>query len=225
MIKKDNKLAHRAPHLRKHHIPGPDTIDSLDTIGGAYHHEGPFDATLLARNTSFLHSPLEAVADSNQEAIRATPRENIQDSLERHRPLDGIAVVPSGMPDKFGRTLNYEEGTDLMIEGGYKRWPNVAYLPEDLKGKGEPSYSIEKALKEHKQSHRRFVSEGGQGIEMTSRPRSGVIDDHADIAGGQRRYVDFENDIGRSNSTGRRVSAGIRRTLGSLRRKNKSHES
>lgn len=48
--------------------------------------------------------------------------------MERHQPLDGVAVVPPGQPDRLGRTLNYEEGTDMMREGfnsepGYKRWP------------------------------------------------------------------------------------------------------
>lgn len=42
----------------------------------------------------------------------------------------------------------------MMIDGNpaggaYKRWPGVQYHPDDIKGKGEPSYSIEKALKEH----------------------------------------------------------------------------
>lgn len=126
MLKQDAKLAHRAPHLRKRHLPGPDTIDSLDTIGGAYHHEGPFDATLLARNTHPF-SPVQAVSASNMEALKATPHEKIKDSLERHRPLDGVAVVPPGMSDRSGRIYNYEEGADLMIEdgGNYKRWPGV----------------------------------------------------------------------------------------------------
>lgn len=76
---------------------GPDSIDSLDNIGpGAYHHGGPYDATLLARNTSSAFSPVEAVKGSNEEALKATPTENIQDSIARHRPLDGVATVPPG---------------------------------------------------------------------------------------------------------------------------------
>ncbi len=127
MLKHDAVLANRAPHLRKKHIPGPDVIDSLDTVNGAYHHEGPFDATLLARNTSNTISPVQAVSASNLEALKATPQEKIKDSLERHRPLDGVAIVPPGEPDMSGRVYNYEEGTDLMIENGgnYKRWPGV----------------------------------------------------------------------------------------------------
>lgn len=135
MLKHDAVLANRSPHLRKKHLPGFDTIDSLDTIGGSYHHGGPFDATLLARNTSNTISPVQAVSASNLEALKATPAEKIRDSVERHRPLDGVANVPSGMPDRAGRVYNYEEGTDLMIEdGNYKRWPGVVsiILPEHL---------------------------------------------------------------------------------------------
>ncbi len=120
-------MADRAPHLRKQYIVGPDSIDHLDTVGGAYHHEGPFDATLLAKNLSSKTSPVEAVRRTNLEALKATPREMIQDSIERHRPLDGVAMIPPGMTDEHGRIYHYEEGTDMMIENGgnYKRWPGV----------------------------------------------------------------------------------------------------
>lgn len=129
MLKHDAVLANRSPHLRKKHLPGPDTIDSLDTIGGSYHHEGPFDATLLARNTSNTISPIQAVRASNMEALKATPVEKIKDSVEKHRPLDGVAAVPPGMPDQSGRVYNYEEGADIMIEdGNYKRWPGVVSI-------------------------------------------------------------------------------------------------
>lgn len=128
-IRRDSLRAHRSPHLRKKHQPGADTIDRLDpAIGGrAYHHEGPYDAALLARNTSYKSSPVAALQNSNEEALKATPQENVKDSLDRHKPLDGVAVVPPGMPDRFGRTYNYEEGADLMHEDnpdgpGYKRW-------------------------------------------------------------------------------------------------------
>lgn len=103
-------------------------IDSLDnSIFGSYHHEGPYDATLLARNTSYNSSPLAAVRDSNNEALKATPRENIQDSLTKHVPLQGTAVIPPGAVSWDGRRMDYEEGADLMREedapgGAYKRW-------------------------------------------------------------------------------------------------------
>jgi len=128
MLKRDEKVARRAPHLHKKHLPGADQIDKLDaTIGGAYHHEGPFDATLLARNNSFTHSPVAAVSSTNEEALKATPRENIKDAVEQHRPLEGTAYVPPGEPDRFGRTFEYQEGENMMIEhgGDYKRWPGV----------------------------------------------------------------------------------------------------
>lgn len=98
VLRRDSKKAYRSPHLKKHHIPGADTVDRLDpAIGGkAYHHEGPYDAALLARNTSYRNSPVAALETSNQEALKATPRENVQDALERHKPLDGVAVVPPG---------------------------------------------------------------------------------------------------------------------------------
>ncbi|TVY59526.1 hypothetical protein LCER1_G000144 [Lachnellula cervina] len=235
-LRKETKAAHRSPHLRKKHIPGTDTIDGLDrtVVGGAYHHEGPYDATLLSRNTSYNSSPVAAVAASNAEALRATPRENIKDSLVKHVPLQGTSVIPPGMAGLDGKVMNYNEGADLMREpdapgGAYKRWADVKYLPEDYKGKGEPSFSIEKAIKDHDKtnSHRRFVSEGGNAFEMqpqsrrpvTSRQRS-ASGTGADLGGPGKpamSYVDFENNMQRSHSTGRKVSDGLRKRFGSLR--------
>jgi len=135
-LRKEAKAADRAPHLKKKHLPGADTIDVLDRsmIGGAYHHEGPYDATLLARNTSYQSSPVEAVRGSNAEAIRATPRENIKDSLVKHVPLQGTATIPAGMPGHDGKEMRYEEGADLMREpdapgGAYKRWEGMVSSP------------------------------------------------------------------------------------------------
>lgn len=130
VIKKETRTANHAPHLRRKNMPFTDTIDALDTIGGTYHHGGPYDATLASRNVNAKYPPVAAVQDSNMEAIRATPRENIQDSLERHMPLQGTAAIPSGAPDMSGNILNYEEGADLMREsdaagGAYKRWDGI----------------------------------------------------------------------------------------------------
>lgn len=126
-------MANRHPRLRKKHIVGTDTIDRMDTVGG-FHHDGPYDATLLARNTSYINSPVQAVRTTNEEALRATPREMIKDSIDKHRPLDGVAMVPPGMEDRYGNVYNYKEGTDMMIEdspegGAYKRWPGVVRSP------------------------------------------------------------------------------------------------
>ncbi|KAM3088432.1 hypothetical protein ACMFMG_000077 [Clarireedia jacksonii] len=134
-LRQETKQAYRAPHLRKKHLPGADIVDTLDdtSFGGAYHHEGPYDATLLSRNTSLLTSPVAATQGTNAEALRATPRENIQDSLDRHIPLQGTAVIPPGMPGPDGSIMNYEEGADLMRDpdapgGAYKRWEHVVCL-------------------------------------------------------------------------------------------------
>jgi hypothetical protein len=125
-IRKDEKIAYRAPHLRKKNFQGADVIDRLDAAGPArYHHEGPYDATSIARNRHVKYPPVEAVRESNEEALRATPRENIIDAITKHRPLEGVANIPPGMPDSFGRVLHYEEGADLQREpgGDYRRWP------------------------------------------------------------------------------------------------------
>ncbi|KAF2806797.1 uncharacterized protein BDZ99DRAFT_465584 [Mytilinidion resinicola] len=226
LIRKDEKRAHRSPHLRKKHHPGADSIDRLDMTTSAYHHEGPYDAALLARNTSFKSSPVAAISHTNEEALKATPRENIIDAISRHRPLEGVADLPPGVPDRFGRVLNYEEGADLQREpgGDYRRWPGVTYLDGDLKGKGEPSYSIEKALNDHK-------TLGDDGIEMKTRSRNKSLshaDDPAVASGstagvstgnGDQSYADWEGDLRRSNTTGRKLSGNLKKRFGSLRKR------
>ena len=114
------------------------------------------------------------------------------------------------------------------------------YLPEDIKGKGEPSYSLEKALKEHRISkHRRVMSDGNEAIEMTSpisprfpqgsttpyrdspdRDRRRSSDSGAEPRSPDQNYKDWESDLHRRIS-GRRVSGSMRKRFGSLRgRKN-----
>ncbi|KAG8527131.1 uncharacterized protein KY384_008560 [Bacidia gigantensis] len=176
MLRQSSTAANRSPHLRKRSHVGADSIDTLDNVAGAaYHHEGPYDATLLARNQKKATAPVAAVAGSNREALRATPREKVLDSVLRHVPLDGVAFVPPGEVGRDGRRYFYREGEDLMREGNpeggaYKRWPGVIrqqYHPSDLKGKGEPAYSLEKALKTHK----RNASEGQRSnYEMVDSP-------------------------------------------------------
>ena len=229
----ENKAAHRAPHLRKKHHVAPDTVDALDTVGGGYHHQGPFDATLFARNNSARVSPIVAVTGSNAEALRATPREKVMDSVQGHRPLDGVAAYPPGAADRNGHVYKYQEGENMMVEGApeggaYRRWPGVQYLPEDVKGKGEPSYSVEKALKEHNASGPGKQTSGD--IEMTSRPRSsrtgarrspelyrhnsvGATDPSSHNTG----WGDSEPGVSRTGGS-RRLSGGIKRRIGSIRK-------
>jgi hypothetical protein len=203
--------AHRTHHLRKKNFQGADTIDRLDNTGFSYHHEGPYDAANLSRNRDPMHSPVAAVKDSNDMALRATPRENIVDSVTKHRPLEGVAIVPSGMTDRFGRIYDYEEGADLMREpgGDYKRYPGLEYLPGDLKGKGEPAYSFDKAQKAKKH--------GKDGIELQSRRRTlGVNDAPGSIP--METLGDGEG-LGRSRSTGKSMGSALRQRFGSLRRR------
>jgi hypothetical protein len=139
MIKQENQNAGRHPHHRSSHrrqrsaASQTDIIDALDTVGGTYHHGGPYDATLASRNVDEKYSPLAAVRDSNMEAIKATPREYIQDCLTKHVPLQGTATIPNGAYDMSGNRMLYAEGADLMREpdapgGAYKRWDGVVGL-------------------------------------------------------------------------------------------------
>ncbi|KAL8918016.1 MAG: hypothetical protein Q9208_007614 [Pyrenodesmia sp. 3 TL-2023] len=234
MIAREQKLAHRSPHLRKQQHIGSDSIDKLDVVGGGYHHGGPFDAASLARNQQFKNSPIEAVAGSNAEALKATPEEKIIDAVKKHRPLDGVATTPPGLADRDGRVYNYQEGTDLMIEdgGNYKRWDGVKYLPEDLKGKGEPSYSIEKSFKDSKRSsreHRRVMSDGQPAYEMVpttprnnrmARPDMQARSSSYGANQEPQRYVDWERQRERlGSSSGGGGIKGLRRRIGSLRMK------
>lgn len=211
-LSREKAVADRARHITRHHAVRPDTIDSLDASGiGAYHHEGPYDATLFARNNSWRSSPVAAVAESNNEALKATPHEKIVDSVQGHRPLDGVASYPPGVTDRNGQTYNYREGDNMMTEenapgGPYKRWPGVQYHPDDIKGKGEPSYTVEKALKEKDANEK--AGKEGLGIELqtdTNRRRSssGVHSHH-------RSALSQDNDgLGRSNSLTNRLKKRV----------------
>ncbi|KIL84883.1 hypothetical protein FAVG1_11753 [Fusarium avenaceum] len=226
ILRKEARAADRAPHLRRKQLPMTDTIDALDTIGGTYHHGGPYDATLASRNRNKKYSPVAAVEESTREALRATPRENIQDSLQRKMPLSGTADIPSGDRDFSGNTINYEEGADLMREsdaagGAYKRWDGIKYHPDDLKGKGEPSYTYEKDLKEHKRNRRGEPAEYELSSNMRSSQRPPVGHNRS-FSEDPRTTPEYSNgtDLRRNNSTGRhRLSDGIRRRFGSMRRK------
>lgn len=108
------------------------------------------------------------------------------------------------------------------------------YDPADLKGQAEPGFSLDRALRAHKISD--------SGIEMEDRAhidsdyaaakRNGTLDprDPVVIAGGEAKYVDME--IANSNdadiqSRPRRKSSltgNLKRRIGSLRHKGKSHD-
>lgn len=222
-------------------MQGPDTIDRLDpAVGGRpYHHEGPYDAASLARNRDPKYAPVAALESTNSETIRATPQENVKDALERHKPLDGVAAVPPGQPDRLGRTYDYEEGTDMMREGfngepGYKRWGGKDYDPEDLKGQGD-TFGLDRALRAHR------IDDNG-GIEMQDsaalkkdykrQEHQGLLDtrDPTAIAGDDGKYAEIQaaNDTDLHNDGGIRRSGSLRaagdslkRRIGSLRHKNR----
>ncbi|UNI23081.1 hypothetical protein JDV02_008920 [Purpureocillium takamizusanense] len=240
MLRADARAAERGPHQRhrKRISRDTDTIDALDnTVGGIpYHHGGPYDATLTSRNLDVRYSPVAAVRASNEAALRATPRENIMDSLERHVPLQGTASIPPGARDMSGRVMDYDEGADLMREpdadgGAYKRWPGVQYHPEDYKGKGEPSFTIERDLKARK--HGKHLSEadafemypGANRRTVAARQRSASNAEHEGSSASGNAYGGSGSGSGsgeglrRNNTTGKRLSDGIKRRFGSLRHK------
>ena len=217
VLTKEKHTADRMRHsTRKHHIR-PDSIDKLDEVGATYHHGGPYDATLYARNNS-KDSPLQALRDSNSEALKATPQEKIVDSLKGHRPLDGTAAYAPGEMGRNGHVYEYEQGENMMTDlnpggGAYKRWPGVQYHRDDIKAKGEPSYSLEKALKDHSLEEKAGVD----GIEMKSQHRSRASSGAMPTA----VYDDGnENMVGRSGS----FSRGVKKRIGSLRKKSPKDE-
>ncbi|RYO80325.1 hypothetical protein DL766_001653 [Monosporascus sp. MC13-8B] len=243
-IKREVKAANRAPHLRKNYIPPPDMIDALDDvgIGGAYHHGGPFDATLASRNKNKKYAPVEAVKETNMKALKATPYEYVQDSLQRHMPLQGTATVPSGQEDMFGRRMSYEEGADVMREadapgGAYKRYDHILYHPDDLKGKGEPSFTIEREAKEQKRRRKQAGykangavyemqptrhSRGHENGSVRVRERSGNLagpSGSQSSPGGNSK----DADVRPGSNTGKRLSDGIKRRIDSIRRKYDSY--
>ena len=128
MIRKVSLRAQRSPHLRKDHHHGVDSIDKLAGIEDAYHHAGPFDVVSQARNVSSRDSPIAALRSSNSEALRATPREAIVDALRHHRPIDNVAALPPGVPDRNGRVLHYVEGHNMQRGTGddiLGQWPGA----------------------------------------------------------------------------------------------------
>ncbi|KAI4600970.1 hypothetical protein KJ359_013135 [Pestalotiopsis sp. 9143b] len=239
-IRRETKVAQRTPHLRKKNITPTDQIDSLDNITGfAYHHDGPYDATLASRNRNPKYAPVEAVKESNMEALKATPIEHIQDSLRKKVPLSGTAVIPPGEEDFAGRRMDYEEGADLMREeeaggGPYRRWKDYdyKYSPEDLKGKGEEGFRMDRRAKANPRS------EGLEGTGVYEMQPSGrARGSSSSSPKGPENYTMVRqrsyssgagpssprasgSGVDRSNTSGKRLSiGGIKRRIGSLRRK------
>lgn len=187
---------------------------------------------------------MAALQSTNAEALKATPAENVRDSVERHKPLDGVAQLPSGVPDRFGRTLHYEEGADLMHEDGpdgpgYKRWAGKVrskkrpiramanspqdYAPGDLKGKGD-TFLLDQALQAH------TINENGIEMSETAFKKAkanGTLDnrDPVTIAGGEAAYADYARandvDVARNRSDSGGLRSGLKKRIGSLRRKNR----
>lgn len=225
-IKRAAKAADRAPHLRKKNLTRADPIDVLDetAIGGAYHHDGPYDATLASRNIDKRYAPVEAVKYSNEEALKATPRENVADSLDRHVPLQGTATIPPGHRDMSGRVMEYEEGADLMRErdapgGAYRRWEHVDYHPSDLKGKGEPSYSLEEKQKEKDRLAQHPSDQSGYEMQPTAAHATGTNSKNGSVLSRERSGSLDSAGPSTSTARGKRLSDGIKRRIGSIRRK------
>ncbi|KAJ5114492.1 hypothetical protein NUU61_000251 [Penicillium alfredii] len=128
-------------YSRHSQLVHPDIIDQLDNVTAfSYHHEGPYDAVCPERNLVSQSSPLEAVKESNAEALRATPRDKIVDCINSHRPLDGTAFFPPGTSDPSGQHYDYEEGSNMMNDfGNFMRMPGKRFTDDDFKN--DPFYN------------------------------------------------------------------------------------
>ncbi|RPB27118.1 hypothetical protein L211DRAFT_608792 [Terfezia boudieri ATCC MYA-4762] len=214
-IKEEHKAAHRAKHLRKA-VPA-DTIDSLDKSffgNGTYHHEGPYDATLASRQIPG-HSPIDAVKYTNAQALAATPRANIIDSLTRKVPLQGVGMVPPGVVGPGGQKFEYEEEDIQRSQGGLGRWSGIEYLDADIKGKGEPSFTIEeqeKALEAQRRSQKGVVYNGEGEMEMLHYGRMRSVSDLS-------QYPYRMSPVETSTSSGSGVLGELKKKLPLRRRK------
>ncbi|KAL5336716.1 hypothetical protein BJX70DRAFT_371811 [Aspergillus crustosus] len=132
---------HSGQRRRVSQLVTPDIIDRLDTAAvSSYHHEGPYDAVYPERNKHSDISPIEALRESNAEALKATPYHKIADSIERHRPLDGVAYFPPGHIDNEGQTYDYAEGYNMMTDyGNFARNPGMKFTDEDFRN--DPFYN------------------------------------------------------------------------------------
>jgi hypothetical protein len=94
----------------------------------------------------------------------------------------------------------------------YKRWPGLPYHPDDLKGKGEPYFTIDKAIKEHK-------AYGDSGTEMQSRRRNTSMGTNEAPQNIPAEGLNNDDTIGRSNTTGKSMGSALKKRFGSLRRR------
>ncbi|KAK7207701.1 hypothetical protein BZA70DRAFT_272016 [Myxozyma melibiosi] len=107
-----------------------DYIDSLDdSVCGAFHHEGPFDATMSYRNSGVKYPPVKAVHLTNVAALNAVPRASINDSLRRHTPIDNVAALP---PGSSREGLRYEEEVisevdNYRLQLAGSQWPGAEF--------------------------------------------------------------------------------------------------
>jgi hypothetical protein len=84
---------------RQSSVLASDVIDRLAHIAGPphiFHHEGPFDAAHPSRRQS-LYPPIDALIESNAQALAATPIDSIMRVLNQHHPIDGTASIRPGM--------------------------------------------------------------------------------------------------------------------------------
>ncbi|KAK6330267.1 hypothetical protein TWF730_004762 [Orbilia blumenaviensis] len=218
MLRSDGPRVPLRPHSRlegkprpgTQRVPAADTIDSLDTSFGlfTFHHEGPYDATLSHRNRNPLKSPVHATRYGNAMALRATAPEDIQNSLQFGRPLEGVAAFPPGT-HVTGGVLDYEEYDVNRKDGNFRRYPGEKYRDEDLKGKGIEGYDGDLAAKKEKEArHRR-----GKSLDAATGKPGDVLTSLDPVTSSVRR----------NGSTGGRLegaAAKIKRTF-SLKRKEK----
>ena len=123
-----------------------------------------------------------------------------------------------------GQVYDYEQGDNMMIEGDpeggpYKRWPGVEYHPDDVKGKGEPSYTIEKALKDH--SRRERKGQASQDIEAESHSRNASPGSCCRLVTGNLKWGDEEQSrlVRSASGKEKRLSGGgLKKRFNSLKK-------
>ncbi|PSR82778.1 hypothetical protein BD289DRAFT_436846 [Coniella lustricola] len=232
-VRRSKSVGHHQQRRPKQKVFVPDTIDRLDdtAFGGYYHHGGPYDATRPSFNRNHKLSPIAATNEGNKAAWEATPREAQMDALLKGRPLDGVGIVPPGERAMNGQVMDYEEGEDLMRQmspggGAYKRWPGIQYDPNDLKGKGMPGYTIDEERK------RAEAAEMGVGRSRSMRHRATANGEYEMVSQHgkspvlvRQRSSSTSAIVGSSSgnyssrSGGSNLTQGLKRRLGSLRRK------